>query len=259
MKITLIDGNNWFRRRIEADLTGKPVSTCFYEVQQMINYPIIVWDGYKALSSRRKIYPDYKVSRKQAGESIYASQDTLKKVLKFGKGVSIEIEGTEADDIIAHLAHKYNKDHDLYIESNDADFAQLGLPMSRNQFHVDPEWVVLYKTLVGDPSDNIPGAKGLGKGIFAKLTSQDKLHLEAIVCSHINENEGTVRQRLEAIEALPAGVVKWMTSKENRENLLNMHRIIKFIPLSDEVVSKNTYTNLNKPELAQPIFEEFML
>ena len=77
MKYKIYDANNWFRRRIETDITGKPVSTCFYEVQNDPSFPIIVWDGMYARKKRQEIFPDYKSKRVAAGENIYESQKFL--------------------------------------------------------------------------------------------------------------------------------------------------------------------------------------
>lgn len=259
MKITLIDGNNWFRRRVEADHTGRAISNCFYEIQNMPTYPIIVWDGFKSLEKRRAIFPDYKKSRKPAGESIFESQNTLIKVLKLGKGVSVRVDGYEADDVIAHLCRDLQvKGHEINIESNDADFAQLGVPLARSQFPIPPRWVALYKTVVGDPSDNIKGAKGFGKGTFEKFNDKDLQLLEAVIVSYSKESEERVSEHLDKLP-IPKAVHTWMQSKENRKLLLDYHKIVNFIPMTDEIVSAGTTINSKTPELAQEVFEEFML
>lgn len=259
MKIILFDGSNWFRRRIETDITGRVVSNCFYEIQNTLGFPIIIWDGFNALERRRKIYPEYKQSRKPAGESIYESQDLLRKVLTLGKGVSIRVEGYEADDVIAHIARQYTgQGYDVFIESNDADLAQLGLPMARGEFHVPPHWIALYKTVVGDPSDNIKGAKGFGRGTWEKFEEKDLQLLEAVVCSYVNESEERVGQHLDKLP-LPKAVNTWMRSKENRKHLLNLHRIVKFMAVPQSLIDDNTQIGMNKPNLAEQIFKEYMI
>ena len=94
----------------------------------------------------------------------------------------------EADDIIAvlskKLVEKYNST--CFIVSSDKDFVQLVTdkiilyrPMEKEYYNTETvlekfgvlsENFILYKTLLGDNSDKIPGVKGLGeKGIFKKF------------------------------------------------------------------------------------------
>lgn len=259
MKIVIYDGNNWFRRRIETDLTGNAVSNCFFEVQNHPAFPIIVWDGFNSRKKRKELYPEYKNHRIKAGESIYESQKMLADCLKLGKGVCISIAEYEADDIIGHLARKYQKEgHDVFIESNDEDFRQLGIPQAKSKFKEEPKWTVLYKTLVGDSSDNIKGAKGFGGGTWERLTEENKTLLNAVVVSYINESEDRIAEVLEPLP-LPKGVKNWMQLKENREQLLIYNKIVNFLPVSEQEITDNTTTNANKPELAYPIFKEFMI
>ena len=87
----------------------------------------------------------------------------------------------EADDIIAHLATTITQNNDdsrAFIVSSDKDFIQLVSdqitvyrPIEKDfytrdtiveKFGVLPENFILYKVLMGDASDKIPGIKGLG-------------------------------------------------------------------------------------------------
>jgi len=250
MKITIYDGNNWFRRRIETDLSGTPVSTCFFEVQHQVGFPIIVWDGFNSRKKRKELYPEYKNHRKKAGESIYESQKTLADCLKLGKGVSISIPEYEADDIIAHLAKKYQAEgHEVFIESNDEDFRQLNIPIAKSKFKEEPEWCVLYKTMVGDPSDNIKGAKGFGQGTWDKLTDENKQVLQTYI-------EGKIP--LEELP-LPTGVKNWMALDENWEQLVIYNKIVNFLDVPEDLIEKHTTVHAETPELAYPVFKEFMI
>jgi len=260
MKITIYDGNNWFRRRIETDMEGKAVSSCFFEVQNSPSFPIVVWDGFNSRKKRKEIYPEYKASRKAAGESIYDSQDMLAKLLEFGKGLSIRIPEFEADDVIAYLARRYgDAGHEIFIESNDGDLAQLGFPLATSKNHGPPQWIALNKTLVGDSSDNIPGAKGFGKGTWEKLSEQDMQTLSAIVVSYINETEERVLEQLDTVQPLSKTVKNWMVKKDNRQLLLDFYKIINFIPVPEDLIEEHTKVGLKRPELATPILKEYML
>lgn len=260
MQITIYDGNNWFRRRIESDRSGKAVSSCFYEIQNSPRFPIIVWDGYNHLKARKDIYPEYKGKRKPAGESIYESQNLLVECLKLGKGISIKLQDVEADDVIAYLVRKYKpQGHDLFIESNDADFMTLGVPMARETLKDIPtKWLTLYKTVVGDPSDNIPGLQGFGKGGFLKLPEEHLAILENIILSCINEPEEYIANKLEPLDLRPS-VLNQLIKKEVRKQLIIFNKVVNFIYLTDEQVKNATVTNSNTSELAIPIFKEYML
>ena len=97
----------------------------------------------------------------------------------------------------AKLVEKYNST--CFIVSSDKDFVQLVSdkiilyrPMEKEYYNTDTvkekfgvlsENFIIYKTLLGDNSDKIPGVKGLGeKGIFKKFPelTEKKLTLEDI-------------------------------------------------------------------------------
>jgi DNA polymerase-1 len=92
--------------------------------------------------------------------------------------------GYEADDIIGTLCHRILKDSDVVIVSGDKDMAQLVNEYSArgervqllntnvnkilnvmgvfDEYGVYPHQVTDYLALVGDTSDNVPGASGVG-------------------------------------------------------------------------------------------------
>ena len=111
---------------------------------------------------------------------------------------TLSIDKAEADDIIAYysdlLPKKYGSK--VYIVSSDKDFLQLinenvivyrptekefyNREMIKNKFGVLAENFILYKTLLGDNSDKIPGVKGLDeKGILKKPAESVKTPLFA--------------------------------------------------------------------------------
>ena len=101
---------------------------------------------------------------------------------------TIALDKVEADDIIAHLATTITNNNDnsrAYIVSSDKDFIQLTSPKIVvyrpiekdyytpdtviEKFGVLPENFILYKVLMGDASDKVPGIKGLGIKKLHKL------------------------------------------------------------------------------------------
>jgi DNA polymerase I-like protein with 3'-5' exonuclease and polymerase domains len=104
---------------------------------------------------------------------------------------SIELEGVEADDVIASLCRLAVADgRKAVIVSGDKDFYQLlsesvsmwdpspkaksalDLDGFRARFGLEPAAFLEMQALMGDPSDNIPGIKGIGEGTALKLITE---------------------------------------------------------------------------------------
>lgn len=169
--ITLIDGSNMLHRSMwNADnkLGIHPLREIYIRfLNANPDHTIIVWDGKNSLKRRRDLYPAYK-RRPEKAEDISASFDIIKEVLCHCPVMQIEIDGWEADDVLYTLAHYFNKiGQPVTIETNDQDFWQLAslegikLPMVK-QLPCLPNQTTLYKALIGDKSDTIPGWKGFG-------------------------------------------------------------------------------------------------
>lgn len=259
--LTIIDMNNWFRRRAETVGLGSPLRQCFNEIQAIAGPVIGVWDGQGALAARRKIYPEYKAKRNKPADDFFKSQDLFKKIVTFSKARLIEVPGFEGDDVIAHIVIQALSSgiphNEIFIQSNDADLSVLGTPMAREKVKVDAEYLTIYKTMVGDPSDNIPGAKQFGKKAWESLDFQQKDTLRHLILNGWGLTEAEIRARVESF--YPKGGLEWFVKKENREALLTYHKVISFLPVPTELIDKHSMQGLNRPDLAQPIFQQFML
>ena len=183
MSVMIIDGNNWFRRRAETDVFGNPARRCYNEIQfAKYDTVLLVWDGRWSLKQRRAIYPEYKGKRKPPAESLFDFQDHFKKVAQLSRATSIEVPEYEADDVIAALTKFYTQAGvEVFINSNDADFFQLGVKLDREPTKVKAHHMIAYKTLVGDPSDNIKGCGGFGKKSWEDRTNDELEILVAFV------------------------------------------------------------------------------
>ncbi len=255
--LTIVDGNNFFRRRIESITAGSPTRSCFYELHNRPGTIIAIWDGAGGLKRRRELYPEYKLSRKPAGESIYAAQDLFKKLLTFSKVLQIEVKGFEGDDVIAAICKQFGPRFDnVFIESNDLDLYQLGRNMSRDKFPDTPENIRIYKTLVGDPSDNIPGCKGFGKVTWTGLTEPQKRVLEALVMKPETSEE--IAKELTK-DFLPPRVFNQFIQVETRRQLNILYQIVGFLEVPFEAISSGMTEGLNRPDLAETLFKEYML
>lgn len=134
---------------------------------------------------RREIYPDYKAGRDAQPEDLTV-QFPMVAELCGAFGVSmLEVPNFEADDVIATLVETAPVGTEIGIISTDKDLMQLVGPnvtlldtmkgrridvaAVEERFGVPPLMLLDMRSLVGDPSDNIPGVKGIGEKGAAKL------------------------------------------------------------------------------------------
>ena len=162
----------------------------------------VVFDGMGSSTNRKNLLPEYKSGRNLARitnwevfEDLEDEDDAkitqivrIAHYLKCLPVKTVAIDKAEADDIIAYysdiLPKKYGSK--CFIVSSDKDFIQLinddvivYRPIEREyytkstveeKFGVLADNFILYKMLLGDNSDKIPGVKGLGsKGLMKKF------------------------------------------------------------------------------------------
>jgi len=141
---------------------------------------------------RHKQYKKYKATRVKQADELYEQFPIVKKVVKAFNIPIYEQGGYEADDVIATLVKdKAVEKIQSVIVTGDLDTLQLvddntevytmrkGISDSfiyniaevKRRFDgLTPEQMIDYKALRGDPSDNIPGVKGIGeKGAIGLL------------------------------------------------------------------------------------------
>ena len=140
----------------------------------------------KAPTFRHKQYEGYKAQRKPMPEGLAAQMPLAKDVLR-AMGVTIlEKEGYEADDIIGTVARLCEESEiSCFIATGDKDDLQLASDKTKviltvtksgynetiiyddkavkEKYHVTPTEFIDVKALMGDPSDNSPGVKGVGE------------------------------------------------------------------------------------------------
>ena len=154
----------------------------------------VIFDGIGSSQNRKNLLPEYKSGRNLARltnhsvfEDLEEEQDSkvnqIARLIHYLKCLPvhlISLDKVEADDIIAHLSRYLVNKHDskCIIVSADKDFLQLVdnnitvySPMIKEfytpkaiieKFGLPAKNFILYKTLMGDNSDKIPGLKGLG-------------------------------------------------------------------------------------------------
>lgn len=144
---------------------------------------------------RHKEYIAYKAKRVKAPEEFYEQIEPTKELLRVLRVPVLSKESFEADDIIATLDRKIEvlaPDAEIFIVTGDLDTLQLvdgntkvytlgkGIrnPVIYNEekvferFSLKPTQIVDLKSLKGDPSDNIPGVKGIGEKTAIDLLRQ---------------------------------------------------------------------------------------
>lgn len=142
---------------------------------------VLVKDGRDSRRLRRLLYSQYKGKRANRPQEMHDAYNAGLKlicddILAIG-GTIMEQEGMEADDVLAYLSTGlegrktiWSRDGDmLALRSGQVDVL-LKDEMNPQIHHAAPaEYVLLYKALVGDTSDNLPGAKGFGEAAFTKF------------------------------------------------------------------------------------------
>ena len=179
---------------------------------------VIVFDGKGGSRRRKDLYPEYKANRAnktafnryQEFASLEDEQDSMKR--QFGRVIqylnclpvtTLSIDNVEADDIMAYIANEiYTDDKNrVTICSTDRDFLQLvnnrisvWSPIKKKmytpsvmqeEFGFSSKNYLLYRSFIGDKSDNIPGLKGVGPKSLIKyfpvFTEDREITVEEIV------------------------------------------------------------------------------
>lgn len=173
----------------------------------------------KAATFRHKQYEGYKAQRKPMPEGLAAQMPLAKDVLR-AMGVTIlEKEGYEADDIIGTVARLCEESEiSCFIATGDKDDLQLASDKTKviltvtksgynetiiyddkavkEKYHVTPTEFIDVKALMGDPSDNIPGVKGVGEKTAMSLI--EKHHSIEYIYENIDDIglKGTMLQKM---------------------------------------------------------------
>lgn len=243
--LKLIDSHNYCRIKLETNVTGFALRE-IVESTRIGPLNIFIWDGFNSNARRREIYPEYKMRRTAPGENIYASFKLLKKALAHTRAMQIQIDGWEADDVIAKLVRSTTDECEIH--STDMDFLSLTAEFPKRVFcgcnpKIPPEWVTLYKITVGDPSDNIPGIKGFGKLAWER---NDKVVLQKVV------------DGLEDPDVLDAskGSKSWI--RENLGLLANYRQIVEFMDVPDYLIQRHLTTGDRDYNKASAVLKEFL-
>ena len=179
---------------------------------------------------RNHLYQEYKSNRPEAPPDLIPQFPYIRKVLQAMNIAVLELQGYEADDLIATLSGFFSaQGARVVIVSGDKDLMQLvgeGVSLLdtakdkwitidgvKEKFGVEPRRVVEVMGLMGDPSDNIPGVKGIGEKTAIALIQ--RYHSLENLYDHLQELEETGLKGIERIrKALVAGKDAAFLSRE---------------------------------------------
>jgi len=158
------------------------------------DYLAVVFDAGD--SFRDEVYAEYKATREKMPDDLRASLGHIRAIVEGFNDPVVELDGYEADDVIGTLALKArDAGLEAVIVSGDKDFYQLVGPgihlmnpgrggstgvaaewvteeNAHEKFGIPPGQIVDYLALVGDSSDNVPGARGIGPKTAVALLQQ---------------------------------------------------------------------------------------
>ncbi len=207
-KLLLVDGHNLLFQMffgMPAKMFGKenkPIHGTIGFVGgllKMINiinptHLAVIFDGERG-SDRVEINSDYKANRIDYSlvpdiENPFTQLVDIKAALNHMKINHYETYNIETDDVISGYALTYGNEMQIVIASSDTDFFQLvndnvstfvyrgknsvinDVSNVYNRYGIYPHLFADYKSLVGDPSDNIKGVPRIGSKTAARLLNQ---------------------------------------------------------------------------------------
>ncbi len=175
---------------------GLPVAAVYGFVGDMLelilrknpDYLIAAFDK-GSITFRNDLYPEYKANRESMPDELRQQIPLIRQIVDaMGIGI-MEQAGFEADDLLATVAAKVQAaGGNCLIVTSDKDCRQLITPHTqlynlrrdelidaarlRELWGVRPDQVVDYQSLVGDPTDNVPGIPLIGPKIAQSLLEQ---------------------------------------------------------------------------------------
>ncbi len=159
----------------------------------------VCWDmGSKTF--RTEMFQDYKANRGDAPVELIPQFEFVKEIVEAFDIPNIGLEGYEADDCIGTIAKNMDESLNVQILTGDRDILQLlderiqvillqkgygnYSVYTKDTFFAEkgilPHQMIDVKALMGDPSDNYPGVKGIGEKTALKLIQQFE-HVDGVV------------------------------------------------------------------------------
>ncbi len=301
-RLVLIDGNALLHRAFHATpmfTTSKgEIINAVYGFSSMLfkvledlkpDYLAVAWD-MRSPTFRHNQFESYKANRGPADDNLTSQYERVHQVVSAFNIPEFKLPGFEADDLVgtlARLTERQQKSTEVIIVTGDRDIMQLidhrvkvFMPKKTIQdvglygeeefiarFGFEPKYLVDFKGLAGDASDNIPGVSGIGEVTATKLIQKYKTlenvyknlnDLPERIKKLLIEGEENARlsKKLATIETeLPVkfDLQKSIVSNFNRDDLINIFTQLEFKSLLSRIPNgdkehrseDDTFENMN--------------
>ncbi|HEY3297092.1 MAG TPA: DNA polymerase I, partial [Armatimonadota bacterium] len=266
-KVVLVDGNSLLYRAFFAmphfsTVNNQPTNAVYGFTMMLLrlieegkpDILIVTFDA-PVKTFRHDEYEEYKAHRKPTPEELKSQGPLAREVVDAFRIPLLEVEGFEADDVIGTVARRASEEgYDVTIVTGDKDAFQLVNPQVKvmitvkgvtetkiydeaaveERYGLRPDQLRDFKALVGDPSDNIPGVKGIGEKTAEKLVNQF----------------GTIENLYDQLESVENVKLRRLLSNSAENAVLSkrLATIVTDVPLSLDL-SKCRAGNLDIPAL----------
>lgn len=305
-KLLIVDGNSIINRafyaisgsRMLTRSDGTPTNAVYgfinifnkYMEEEKPDFVAVAFD-LKAKTFRSELYVDYKAHRKGMPDELAIQLPMVKEVLNAMNVSIIEKEGLEADDLIG-IYSKIAEEQGIQVVilTGDRDALQLVSDMVtvvipstskgftstarytpetvKNEYGVEPKSLIDVKALMGDPSDNIPGVKGVGQktalllikefgsldGVYENLSAIEKPSLrknleEGREMAYLSRTLGTIIREKDGMQ----DISDFKKKEINRKELFEVFKKLEF----NSLINKLGLTGQYEPavELEEAEFE----
>ena len=217
MKLLILDGNSIINRTFYGiRMLNAPDGTPTNGIYGFVNIlrklladekpeAVCVAFDLKGPTFRHEQYEGYKAQRKPMPEDLAAQMPLLKEVLDDIGIHRLELSGWEADDLIGTVSRCCNElSWDCVVVTGDKDSFQLITDRTvvkhvksrmgrtetidytpavfQEEYGFAPRQIIDLKALMGDPSDNIPGVRGVGEktamGLIQTYGTVEKIYAD---------------------------------------------------------------------------------
>jgi DNA polymerase-1 len=177
---------------------------------------VVLCFGPDAASYRTELYPAYHADRPEVPDELSPQWAACRAFFEAFDWAVVAAEDLEADDLLGTYARREEEaggraliltgDRDmyqcateavtvLYVRTGGKGAERVGPGEVRERYGIDPALVPDFIALRGDPSDGLPGAKGVGPKTAAELLREHG-SLEALLDAAIRERRPKLRDTL---------------------------------------------------------------
>ncbi|MFC1623780.1 DNA polymerase I [Candidatus Omnitrophota bacterium] len=309
-RLFLIDGNSYCYRAYYAikDLKnsrGQPTNAIYGFIlmlkklleSQRPDYLAVAFD-LKGPTFRHKKFKEYKIKRKPMPDDLVSQLPLIKETLEAYNIPIFEKEGFEADDVLATIAKKTAKSGiEVYVVTGDKDALQLvdenikvlnvqkeGLVYDKEAirgrfFGLGPESIIDLMALAGDPTDNVPGVRGIGEktaiDFIREFQNIDNLYKNLERIKSDSKREMLLKEEklarlskelvtLDASVPIEVDIASMRIRQPDSKKLLQLFKDLEFKRLAKEIASfdslmrqEASYSTISEEEGFQAFLGEF--